>query len=84
MSFNNSKKRLEIKNISYISTFNIAKSGMTKVSSDNKRLLTGNIVELNKNINISNNFKKNSNSTNKNLSKHNKRNKNNLNDSPNI
>ena len=84
MSSNNSKKILEIKNISYISIFNIAKSGMTKVSSDNKRLLTGNIVELNKNINISNNFKKNSNSTNKNISKHNKRNKNNLNDSQNI
>ena len=84
MSSNNSKKRLEIKNISYISTYNLAKSNMGKISSDNKRLLTGNIIEFNKNFNNSNNIRNNSNSTNKNISKQNKRNKNNLNDSPNI
>ena len=86
MSSNNSKKRLEIKNISYISTYNLAKSGINKISSDNKRFLTGFKSEANKNINNSNNIRNNSNSTNKNASKQGKRNKNqkSLNESPNM
>ena len=87
MSSNNSNKRLEIKNISYISTYNLSKAcNMNKISSDNKRLLTGFKSETNKTNNNSNHMRNNSNSTNKNVSKQGKRNKNkkSLNESPNL
>ena len=88
MTSNNSKKRLEIKNISYISTYNLAKSGINKISSDNKRLLTGIKSELNTNSNTtnSNNIRNSLNSTNKNISKQGKINKNkkSINESPNM
>ena len=87
MSSNNSNKRLEIKNISYISTYNLSKAcNMNKISSDNKRLLTGFKSETSKTNNNSNHMRNNSNSTNKNVSKQGKRNKNkkSLNESPNL
>ena len=85
MSSNNNKKKLEIKNVSYISTYNLAKNGINKNSLDNKRLLTGIKNEVNKNYNNSNNIRNNSNSTNKNISSQNKKvKKKSLNESPNI
>jgi len=85
MSSNNNKKKFEIKNISYISTYNLAKTGINKNSLDNKRLLTGIRNEVNKNFNNSNNICNNSNSTNKNISSQNKKvKKKSLNESPNI
>ena len=83
MSSNNNKKKLEIKNVTYISTYNLSK--INKNSLDNKRLLTGIINEVNKNFNNSNNIPNNSNSTNKNISNQNKKvKKKSLNESPNI
>ena len=84
MSSNNSKKRLEIKSITFKTTYNLTKSGMSKINPDNKRLLTGIIIDLNKNNNNANNNRKNSHSNNKNISKQNKRNKKSLDKSPNI
>lgn len=85
MSSNNNKKKLEIKNVSYISTYNLAKTGINKNSLDNKRILTGIRNEANKNFNNSNNIRNNSNSTNKNISGQNKKvKKKSLNESPNI
>ena len=84
MSSNNSKKRIEIKSITYKTTYNITKSGITEFAPAHKRLLTGNIIEISKNINNSNNIRKNSNSNNKNISKQNKKNQKNMNKSPNI
>ena len=85
MSSNNNQKKLEIKNVSYISTYNLAKTGINKNSLDNKRILTGIRNEANKNFNNSNNIRNNSNSTNKNISSQNKKvKKKSLNESPNI
>ena len=85
MTSNNNKKKLEIKNVSYISTYNLAKTGINKNSLDNKRLLTGIRNEANKNFNNSNNIRNNSNSTNKNISSQSKKvKKKSLNESPNI
>lgn len=84
MSSNNNKK-LEIKNVSYISTYNLTKTGINKNSLDNKRLLTGIRNDAYKNPNNSNNIRNNSNSTNKNISSQNKKiKKKSLNESPNI
>ena len=84
MSSNNSKKRLEIKSITNKATNNINKPVIEKNTSDNIRLLTGSIIELNKNFNNFNNIRKKSLSNNKNVSKQNKKHKKNLNKSPNI
>ena len=51
MSSNNSKKRLEIKSITYKTTYNLTKPGITKFTTDNIRLLTGNLMDLTKNFN---------------------------------
>ena len=81
MSSNNSKKRLEIKSITYKTTYNLTKPGITKFTTDNIRLLTGNLMDLTKNFNNSKNIRKNSHSNNKSISKQNKKI---LNKSPNV